>query len=407
VYCEVYPSDGDLAAASPGRSPDITILNGIQSIAITPAQPRTGDWLGYALNWVAPDAGEVAYEIAWTLGVAPAGATPTISPDRTARGQQWTVAATAYLDLPAGGRHEAPARSATLSIGDTPPPAPVAAGYSVALPQAGQDVAVQVTQQPPDADGDVITWEVEWSEAADFAGPVTGTALGQNVTAMGDVWYSRVRAVTDDRQRETAYSDWHVLDPLRVGLGRHTAAMYCGWNLFAFPVEPVDDYDTDGVDETTIQGLFGNHIRGWPWAWDPEADGYVLLGGGVRSISPVVPMHGFWVFHKPAAGREAGTPTDISVLGWLPGREDGDDTVRLLPGWNLIGVAADFAAPPAWAEDPAIAWPPWAWENNGSGGIYRPLRYLKGDRDDRLKAGQGYWIYLHGDTPLAIDVTPQ
>lgn len=223
---------------------------------------------------------------------------------------------------------------------------------------------------------------------------------------MGDVWYSRVRAVADDGQRGTARSDWFVLDPLRVGLEIHPAELYPGWNLLAFPVEPVDDFVTEYTDEATVEGLLGKYILDPAWAWDATAgsDGdYVALVDGVGEKSPIMPMHGFWVFHEDDADREPRTATEVFVLGWPIGRQVGDDTVELSPGWNLFGVAADFAEPPDWASNPRISWPVWAWENDILGDKYRLVSYP----DDRLKAGQGFWIYLHGDTPLTIDVSPE
>jgi len=403
VYCEVWTSDGDAGSATAGRSADITVLNAIDSVTIAPASARTGDELSVVPLWVAPDGATVSYDLAWQKNGTNAGTDATVSSTQTARGQEWTVTLTAWVDLTIRGRHEAPSRSAAVTIADTPPPSPLTAIYDTELPQPGEAVQIVVTAQDPDADGDEIAWEAQWATDVDFDSPLIGGPLPADTTQFKETWYARVRATASDGTREQAVSDWFVLEPKRIGLSTHLLAMEPGWNLLSFPLEPVDDPGTVGVDESTVAGLFGEDTTGKAWYWDNQegqTPAYVEVDGASRS-STLQPLRGLWVY---CTADEARGSVEKTIVGWPQRRDDGTQTIRLLPGWNLIGVIQDFETAPAWFGGDGVLAPAWRWDTSRTPGLYLRIDYPTEDPLRRLLKGQGHWLMLNSDTPLDIDV---
>jgi len=422
VVCKVWPTDGDLPAAvaddalpagDPGVSEAVTVLNAVQSVTVGPDDARTGDDLTFTLAWMSSAEPQPNYDVQWFKDGVPAGTDAVVSHEQTARGQQWQVRITAWVE-DGQQRHEAPlVDSHILTIQDTPPPAPTAAEFANTLPQVDDDLEVINVTHGEDADGDPITIEVQWSKSPDFAAPVTGNPLPAAQTAFRDAWYARVRCTAPDGSRGVAVSDWYFVGGVRVGLTTFDLKLWPGWNLVSLPLDPVDRLITPEVDESTAAGLFGDLKQGTAWYWRND-------GVNPPAYEPVDPaagpftgtlqaLRGFWVYHVPQqqAGRDA-TPAVLTVAGWPlqrgDDREGNEQMVTLQPGWNLFGPCADFATAPPQA--PGLYDLIWTWWNRGGVPYYRALDYDALDPAQRVpfERGFGYWLLNLGDQPLDLDL---
>ena len=419
VFCRVWPSDGADPAAVPddqvpegvpGESADVEILNDLASVTITPTTARTADPLTADPQWLDPNLPFSNVQIQWLEttggGETVVAADGTLDSDLTARGRSFVARATAYRDVTrADTMMSLPVDSSAVTIADTPPPAPQEVAYDRARPQAGEAIQVLVGTVPEDADGDDVTLEYEWSLDPAFPDPVLpGEALPADTTQVRDQWIARVRATAPDgSSRGTAVSPWVTLDSVPVGLVTQDLDLTLGWNLLSFAVVPVDDPDTAGADESTAAGLFGDLKFGNAWYWrnDPDA-GIKYVDVDATSPSDTLrQLQGVWVYHTPADSRAI--DTQLPVDGWTlrPDDPHHEDSLTLQPGWNIIGVPKDTDTMPHWLLNERISLPLWFYSNLDGQGIYDAAYGTEG-----LKKGVGYWIFLHGDDPLPIDMTP-
>ncbi|MCK5801640.1 MAG: hypothetical protein KAI66_02350 [Lentisphaeria bacterium] len=418
IYCRVWPSDGDLpVAAADDATPDgtaaesahITILNSVASVAILPASAYTQDDLSFSVTWASTTAGQPSYDIQWLKNSVAAGTGQTIASAGTARGQQWVATITAWVEA-GRERHEAPAvNSTTITIQDTPPPAPSAAEFSVDPPTMEDDIELINIVQATDADGDAITHEIQWSRQDDFAETIAGNPLTSDQTASDEVWWARVRSAAPAGAGGTARSDWLVVGSVQIAY-RFELHLYPGWNLVSLPIVPIDDPDTAEVDESTATGLFGDRKTGPAWYWQNDGvnpPNYVTVDPQEQEgfTGTLQALRGFWVYHTPAVNDP--TPTVVIV----PGRPlDSEATPNpciliLQADWNLCGPCVDFTETPPTV--PGLGDTVWSWRAEAR--RYAPLDYINPEPNQRVRflRGQGYWLYIRPDAaPANIDVGP-
>jgi hypothetical protein len=67
----------------------------------------------------------------------------------------------------------------------------------------------------------------------------------------------------------------------------------------------------------------------------------------------------------------------------------GPVTLALQPGWNLVGVGADFAMDPS----PVVVLPVWAWDGQEYFRVDEPNAAAAWHVAGRLTAGHGYWVF--------------
>jgi hypothetical protein len=164
----------DPTGAGPPASDEVVIENsppGAPAIAFTNDTPRVGAPLEVKVTTPAPDAdGDViTYRYRWVrdgapVAIADAGprqedgwtASAKVPASELAKGQRWEVEAQAY-----DGEEFGPVVRTQVTVVNTPPPAPVMK-FLPARPRTVDGLAI-TGQQPPDADGDVITYRYSWT----------------------------------------------------------------------------------------------------------------------------------------------------------------------------------------------------------------------------------------------------
>ena len=174
VRVTVTPRDG--FEAGPPASDEVEIEDappGAPVIAFTAERPTVAAPLEVKVTTPAPDADgdAVAYRYRWLRDGAPvavgeaiggsrqAGAwttSATVPVAELAKGQRWEVQVQAH-----DGEEPGPVVRAQVAVVNTPPPAPVMK-FLPARPRRGDGLAI-TGQQPPDADGDVITYRYSWT----------------------------------------------------------------------------------------------------------------------------------------------------------------------------------------------------------------------------------------------------
>ena len=141
-----------------------------------------------------------------------------------------------------------------------------------------------------------------------------------------------------------------------------------GWNLISLPITPLD-----------VRGelLFGNKKNGS--AWELSGRQYVIR----RELKA---GRAYWVYRP-------GPPEEPPVVVNVPGKPVENNTIPLLPGWNMIGpvgVPPFGAVPLPLTTTPAnaITGPIWGW--NGT-------QYV---RATELVCGQGYLVLSSGNATV-------
>lgn len=165
------------------------------TVAITPAHPADVDGLTVTLLTEAtdPDGDALTYTYAWSQNGSPvASATgEAVSADLTADGDVWAVAVTAF-----DGQASGPAGTATVTIGNAAPSAPVV-HIDPAAPVKGDDLTLVFDTPAVDPEGDALIQTIRWTidDAANPSFDDTAAIPGVYVDP-GEVWVAEV-SVTD------------------------------------------------------------------------------------------------------------------------------------------------------------------------------------------------------------------
>lgn len=130
------------------------------AVVISPEHPADGDPLGLTIVTPSTDADgdAITYRTEWSRDgtVDPTLTGDTVSADLTADGDVWSVAVT-----PNDGTVDGPAGTATVTVGNQPPSAPVVHLEPVA-PMAGDDLTLVVDTAAVDPEGAALTQTVTW-----------------------------------------------------------------------------------------------------------------------------------------------------------------------------------------------------------------------------------------------------
>ena len=235
-------------------------------------------------------------------------------------------------------------------------------------PQMGS-VKLRYDAQPP---AETVVWLLE---AIPKDIPIELDWDAAEVPEQRHLWLARLdtagepvpESFIDAEQETTAVigsaSEWLVTlsdtKTVRLDLGR-------GWTLAALPVEP---------DNPVPDAIFGIREDGAGiWSW-PRGQ----RNGTYARPSALHVCQGCWVYSSQ----------DRSLL--VSGVEPETNTVRLYPGWNLIGVVKASSMPQrvelqGWA---------WTWRTRPDrGGFYRAVK--------SLEPGVGYWVYWGGQTDAVV-----
>ena len=202
----------DPFVAGPAASDEVEVEDaapGAPAIAFAADRPTVGTPLEVRVTKPAPDADgdPITYSYRWLRDGAPVHpGRPARAPYWTtsakvpvselAKGQRWEVQAQAY-----DGEEHGPVVKAQVAIVNTPPPAP-SMKFLPARPRRVDGLAI-TGQQPPDADGDVITYRYTWTRnGAKVDAAPEQPMIPRGVPKKGERW--AVEVIASDGEADSA-----------------------------------------------------------------------------------------------------------------------------------------------------------------------------------------------------------
>jgi hypothetical protein len=161
----------------------------------TPAPDADGDPVRYRYRWL-KDGVPVPMVDGTEASKAPPywSAAPEVPKTQLAKGQRWTVEVQAF-----DGELYGPVVSAAVTVVNAPPPPPKLA-FAPDRPRRVDGIALALTQ-PPDADGDVITYRYAWTRnGVRFDAPPDQAQIPRGLPKKGERW--SVEVVASDGEAE-------------------------------------------------------------------------------------------------------------------------------------------------------------------------------------------------------------
>ena len=211
VRVTVTPRDS--FEAGPPSSDEVVIENappGAPTIAFASDKPRVGTPLEVKVTVPAPDADQdnlsYRYRFLRDGGLVAVEDGSSRQPDgwttsakvpasELAKGQHWEAQAQAY-----DGEDYGPLVKAEVTVVNTPPPAPVMK-FLPAKPRRVDGLAI-TGQQPPDADGDVITYRYSWTRNGQkVEAPPEQALIPRGVPRKGEKW--AVEVIANDGEADS------------------------------------------------------------------------------------------------------------------------------------------------------------------------------------------------------------
>ncbi len=213
VRVTVTPRDG--TEAGPPASDEVVIEDappGAPAIAFTAERPTVAAPLEVRVITPAPDADgdAVTYRYRWLKDGAPAAipapagapgqagawtASAKVPVSELAKGQRWEVQVQAH-----DGEAYGPVVQAQVAVVNTPPPAPVMK-FLPAKPRRVDGLAI-TGQQPPDVDGDVITYRYAWTRNGQKVNaPPEQAMIPRGTPRKGEKW--AVEVIANDGEADS------------------------------------------------------------------------------------------------------------------------------------------------------------------------------------------------------------
>lgn len=216
-------------------------------------------------------------------------------------------------------------------------------------------------------DGDVPDGK-KYDPTLNFVADAHRTVIAVFGPAVHQEWLDANSVINPDTDQDgdgfTAREEYSFgTDPNDDGTNRRevTIDLAGGWNLVSLGVQPDPG--------TRVSDLVGSSVVGPAFWWSAQLGTY-------RHGGQAVGKRGYWVWAE-VVGRES-----IPVQG----QQIDDPTLRLFPGWNLVGPVSNGVL-----EGDAQLW---AWDvENGV--------YFQPD-DGMVEAGAAYWIFTETTTSLQI-----
>ncbi|HET6440052.1 MAG TPA: FG-GAP-like repeat-containing protein [Anaeromyxobacter sp.] len=155
----------------------------LEAKVVTPAPDADGDPLVYRYRWTRDGVPVAVSDGSDTSLRAPYWtASAKVPMAELAKGQHWEVEAQAY-----DGEEYGPPVRAQVAVVNTPPPAP-AIKFVPQRPRRVDGLAIS-GQQPPDADGDLITYRYTWTRNGQkFDAPPEQAFIARGVPRKGEHW---------------------------------------------------------------------------------------------------------------------------------------------------------------------------------------------------------------------------
>jgi hypothetical protein len=295
VKCTVTPNDGTDTGAAVSATALIGASNAapvISSVTISPSTTYTNDTISVSVTASDADSDPIVYSYAWYVDNSLVGETSSTISGVTYfdRGQSVYVSVTPSDGIDTG----ADVASNVVTVSNTPPTTPTAL-ISPQNPVEGiDDIICELDTVATDADGDTITYSVDWTvDAVAYTGTTTiyvgDTVPTADIFAL-EQWECTLYAddATDSSygtDSVTVVSAEYSLDSL---CGSTTNGLYCGGNCTSNSSEFADAY-------CQIGGYSG-------------AVSYTEITSG--SVGPT------WYYNESSMSAPDYLPTSCSDLGW-------------------------------------------------------------------------------------------
>lgn len=349
-----FGEDGVLTRLS--HSPEVEVKNtppAEPKIALSPEAPHTDATLEVAVTTPSadPDGDNVEYRHAWIrdgkLVKTPASQN-RIEGELTRKHQVWTA-----IVVPFDGEAEGASATANVTILNTAPPAPTVV-VDPASPRIVDAARVRVTKQPPDADGDAVTYAYAYRiggrtlELPASTSVIPPGVLRKHQTASIEVTAHDGEAAGGKTQAEVKAVNtpppapkltiWptkpNTADDLTIGLldsapdaDADVVAMRYGWSVDGAPAE-------HGAVVPHTATRKGQRWQLTVTPFDGEAAGAAVSAqvtiGNTPPVAPVLTLVSYAV------------ATDVAIAPKIavPAQDDDGDTVRLKYRWLKNGRPA-------------------------------------------------------------------
>lgn len=285
VRVVVTPHDG-VEAGEPAAA-EVEIANappGAPTLAFTVERPAVTGALAATVKVAAPDADGDAlkYRYRWLRDGVPVeipdgSEASTKEPFWTslaevpralfAKGQHWEVEAQA-----SDGEAWGPTGRARTRVVNSPPPAPEV-GFSPSRPRRGDGLNL-VVKQPPDPDGDAVTYRYTWfRNGQKLANPPDQGQVARGALRKGEQWAVEVVALDGEAESPAVRAEAVVADtpPGPLALGLCEGPVREGAELAATILAPSVDPDGDSVALRTEWSVNGKPV--------PQSQGQLRLVG--------------------------------------------------------------------------------------------------------------------------------
>ncbi len=194
---EVLVEDAPPTAPAVAFATDRPAVTSPLRVAVkTPATDPDGDGLRYEYRWLRDGAPVALADGSERSKLPPFWTSASEVPANELRkGQRWEVEVRAH-----DGERHGPSATAAVAIVNSPPPAPRLL-FSPERPRRVDGIGVSI-EQPPDPDGDRITYRYAWTRSGKpFAAPPEQAQIPRNEARKGERWV--VEVVASDGEAES------------------------------------------------------------------------------------------------------------------------------------------------------------------------------------------------------------
>ncbi len=296
VECTVTPNDGTDTGTAVSATALIGASNAapvISSVTISPSTIYTNDTISSSVTASDADGDNITYSYVWYVDSALVAETSSSISGVTYfdRGQSVYLSVTPSDGTDTG----APVNSNTITISNTPPTAPTALISPQSPVEGIDDLICELDIASTDADGDTITYWVDWKvDTVPYSGSTSTYYTGDTVPTSDifaqEQWECTLYA--DDATASSYTTDTVTVVSAEYSLtelcGSTTGGLYCGGNCTSNSSEFADAY-------CQIGGYSG-------------AVSYNEISSG--SVGPT------WYYNENAMAAPDYLPTTCSDLGW-------------------------------------------------------------------------------------------
>ena len=297
VAFEVAVEDAPPTAPVVGFSSERpTVAAPLAAVIRTPARDPDGDAIRYRYRWLR-DGTPVALSDGSAASAQPPywTAASEVPAGQLKKGQRWEV------EVQAGdGELFGPVARAAAIIANSPPPAPRLAFVPV-RPRRVDGLALSI-QQPPDPDGDLLTYRYAWTRnGAPYAAPPDQAQIPRDLPRKGERWAVQVIASDGEADSPPARLETVIADtaPGATGVALCDGPVPAGTVLEARLTSTSTDADGDPV--------------GYRYAWQVNGRSVSSAAGQTRLAAPSLRKHDLV--------RVEVTPTDGELAGPIAAAE--------------------------------------------------------------------------------------